>query len=87
MKAGIKTTEFYMPMIAALLGLLVSLGLLTTELADGVATAIAAAVPAAVGLIGAVGLAVQYVRSRFHLKQQAAYLAAGDAEIEPAPVE
>jgi uncharacterized membrane protein YdbT with pleckstrin-like domain len=84
MKTGIKTTEFWTPIITAFLGLLVSLGLLTTELADGVATAIMAAVPAVAGLIGAVVLAVQYIRTRFHLKQQRAYLESG---IEPMPVE
>jgi fumarate reductase subunit D len=89
MKAGIKTTEFWMPVIAAFLGLLVSLGLLTTELAEDVATAVVAAIPALAGLIGAVVLAVQYIKTRFDLKQQAAYLAGGeldeaDYDIEPA---
>lgn len=84
MKPGIKTTEFYMPAITAVLGLLVSLGLLNTELANGVATAIAATVPAVAGLIGAVALAVQYIRTRFHLKQQTVYLEYGDSGIEPA---
>lgn len=82
MKPGYKTTEFYMPTITAVLGLLVSLGLLTTELADGVATAIMAAVPAMAGLIGAVALAVQYIRTRFHLKQQVVYLEHGDSGSE-----
>lgn len=84
MKPGYKTTEFYMPTITAVLGLLVSLGLLTTELADGVATAILAAVPAMAGLLGAVALAVQYMRTRFNLKQQAAYLESGDPGSEAA---
>ena len=81
LKPGLKTTEFYAGPITAVLGLLVSLGLLTTPLADQVATAIAAAVPAMAGLIGAVVLAVQYVRTRFHLKQQATYFAEA-AEID-----
>jgi len=68
MKPGLKTTEFYMPSIAAALGFLVSLGLLTTPLSDNVTTAIAAAVPAAVGLIGAVMAAVEYIRGRVALK-------------------
>ena len=67
-KPGVKTSEFYMPTIMAALGLLVSLGLLTTPLADEVATAIAAAVPAAVGLIGAVSAAVNYIRGRVTIK-------------------
>lgn len=84
MKPGIKTTEFYMPAITAVLGLLVSLGLLSTPLADGVATAIAAAVPAAVGLIGAVQAAVEYIRGRARLKELPIYLEHGDSGIEPA---
>jgi len=68
MKSGLKTTEFYMPLITSGLGLLVSLGLLTTPLSDNVTTAIAAAVPAAVGLIGAVMSAVAYIRGRVALK-------------------
>lgn len=72
MKPGYKTTEFYMPTITAVLGLLVSLGLLSTPLADGVATAIAAAVPAMAGLIGAVAAAVAYIRGRVALKTQSA---------------
>ncbi len=79
MKPGIKTTEFYMPTIMAALGLLVSLGLLTTPLADGVATAIAAAVPAAVGLVGAVQAAVEYIRGRARLKELPVYLSYGDS--------
>jgi hypothetical protein len=69
LKPGIKTTEFYMPTITAALGLLVSWGLLTTPLANDVATAIAAAVPATVGLIGAVVAAVGYIRGRVALKE------------------
>jgi hypothetical protein len=67
-KPGVKTSEFYMPTITALLGFLVSFGLLTTPLADQVGTAIAAAVPAVVGLIGAVQAAVNYIRGRVTLK-------------------
>lgn len=67
-KPGIKTSEFYMPAITAALGFLVSFGLLTTPLADQVGTAIAAAVPAMVGLVGAVQAAVNYIRGRITLK-------------------
>lgn len=67
-KPGLKTTEFYMPTITAVMGLLVTIGLLTTPLADDVATAIAAAVPAALGLIGSVVAAVQYIKGRVILK-------------------
>ena len=69
MKPGLKTTEFYMAPIVAILGLLVSLGLLNTPLSEDVSTAIAAAVPAMVGLIGAVGAAVAYIRGRIELKK------------------
>lgn len=67
-KPGVKTSEFYMTPILALLGVLVSFGLLTTPLADQVATAIMAAVPAALGLIGAVQAAVKYIQGRVSLK-------------------
>jgi len=67
-KPGLKTTEFYVPTMTAALGLLVSLGLLTTPLADDVTTAIAAAVPAVVGLIGAVQAAAAYIKGRTSLK-------------------
>lgn len=70
-KSGVKTSEFYMPTVTAALGLLVALGLLTTELADSVAGAIAAAVPAVVGLIGAVLAAVEYIKSRTAVKEAA----------------
>lgn len=69
MKPGLKTTEFYMPAILALLGFLVSMGLLNTELSQQLATAIAAAVPAAAGLIGAVWAAVTYIKGRVALKK------------------
>jgi len=78
MKPGLQTTEFYMPLITSGLGLLVSLGLLTTPLVDDVVTAVAAAVPAAVGLIGAVMSAVAYIRGRVALKA-----ALQDAATEP----
>jgi hypothetical protein len=67
-KSGVKTSEFYMPAILATLGLLVSLGLLTTPLAENLTSAIAAAVPAVAGLIGAVSAAVEYIRGRALLK-------------------
>ena len=70
-KPGLKTTEFYTPTITAILGLLVSLGLLTTPLADALASAIVAAIPAVVGLIGAVIAAVQYIKSRTAVKTAA----------------
>lgn len=67
-KPGVKTTEFFTPALTAVLGLLVSLGLLTTPLADQLTSAIMAAVPAVAGLIGAVILAVEYMRGRVILK-------------------
>lgn len=69
-KPGLKTSEFYMAPILSILGLLVSLGLLTTPLSDNVATAIAAAVPAAVGLIGSISAAVTYIKGRVTIKSK-----------------
>lgn len=69
LKPGVQTSEFYMPTITAVLGFLVSFGLLTTPLSDQVVTAIAAAVPAMVGLIGAVSAATEYIKGRVLLKK------------------
>ena len=67
-KPGVKTSEFYMPTILSALGMLVSFGLLSTPLADELGGAIAAALPAIAGLIGAVSAAVVYIRGRVSLK-------------------
>lgn len=67
-KSGVKTSEFYMPPILAVLGALVTFGLLTTPLADNLAGAIAAAVPAVAGLLGAAQAAAAYIKGRVSLK-------------------
>lgn len=67
-KPGLKTSEFYMPHILALLGAAVTFGLLTTPLADNLAGAIAAAVPAVAGLLGAAQAAATYIKGRVSLK-------------------
>ncbi len=68
LKPGLQTTEFYMTPIIGALGALVSFGLLTTPLADSLAGAIAAAVPAVAGLLGAAWTAATYIKKRVELK-------------------
>ncbi len=67
-KPGLKTSEFYMPAILSVLGAAVTFGLLTTPLADNLAGAIAAAVPAVAGLLGAAQAAAAYIKGRVSLK-------------------
>lgn len=68
MKAGIKTTEFYLTVVFAIVGVLVALGVIEQEQAQTLNAAIQQAVIAVGALIAAVLPIWKYIDSRTKLK-------------------
>jgi len=68
MKAGYKTTEFWLTVFAQLLGIAVLFGVVTAEQVDSLNGAIETAIKAIVGLWVAVAPLLEYIKSRAELK-------------------
>ena len=67
-KPGIKTTEFWIAVIAQLIPLLVMFGVLTADEGSALADAVSKAVAAVVALVAAVWPIVAYIKSRTAVK-------------------
>lgn len=78
-KPGVKTTEFWIAVLAQLIPLLVMFGVLTADEGSVLADAVSRAVAAVVALIAAVWPIVEYIKSRTAVKQ--AMLAMATAEL------
>jgi fumarate reductase subunit D len=70
MKPGVKTSEFYLTVVFALIGVLVALGVISQEQAETLSAAIVQAVTAGAGLIVAVLPIWKYIDSRTKLKSK-----------------
>lgn len=74
MKEGYKTTEFWLTLLAQLLGVAVLFGVINAEQVKTLNDAIAVAVQAVVGLWVAVAPLVEYIKSRAAVKTSAEFI-------------
>lgn len=68
MKPGVKTTEFWLTLVAAVLGVLVAGGFLTPEESAQAQSVVEALIEQLAGVVIAVGPIVAYIRARAEVK-------------------
>lgn len=71
MKPGWKTTEFWMTLLTQLVGLLVILGVISTQDRASIEGALSSAITAVVTLIAQVSVLWKYIQDRTQLKMEA----------------